>query len=208
MTPGRRPLAAALVVAAATAVPPDLRAASTDDGDRERLERLVTRWRALAAADPLALGALAALVDRQSAASPDPPSVPADAAAAAVAPAWPAPDATVLGGDPSTLGVRWRLGEAAVVRAPAPGRVVFADRVDGLGLVLITAHGDEYHSVLAGMAALDVEAGVQLHAGEPIGRMAEGDENTLELQLELRHHGRPVDPLPWLGVVSAGDGPS
>ena len=44
--------------------------------------------------------------------------------------------------------------------------------------------------------------------GETIGRTAERTESDLDLHLELRHHGRPVDPLPWLGVNSVGDGPS
>jgi septal ring factor EnvC (AmiA/AmiB activator) len=38
--------------------------------------------------------------------------------------------------------------------------------------------------------------------------MADHTESGLEVHVELRHHGRPVDPLPWLGVNSAGDGPS
>ncbi|MFP4362191.1 MAG: murein hydrolase activator EnvC family protein, partial [Alphaproteobacteria bacterium] len=120
---------------------------------------------------------------------------------------WPVDGAERLGDAAATAGLRLRVPAAAVVRAPAAGRVVFADHIDGLGLVLITAHGDEYHSVLAGLDTADVKVGRRVVAGERIGRMAERSES-LELHLELRHHGQPVDPLPWLGGSSPGDGRS
>jgi murein DD-endopeptidase MepM/ murein hydrolase activator NlpD len=153
-----------------------------------------------------ALAARAAVAEREPtpAAFAPKPAV----AATAFARVWPVDSAERVDGDPAAPGLRLRVPPAAAVRAPAAGRVVFADRIDRLGLVLITSHGDEYHSVLAGLASTDVGVGSCLTAGDRVGRMADHTESGLEVHVELRHHGRPVDPLPWLGVNSAGDGPS
>jgi murein DD-endopeptidase MepM/ murein hydrolase activator NlpD len=161
------------------------------------LADLVARWRAVEDVDPALRAVLSRLAERTA-----PP------ASTAAGRAWPALGAERLPAAAGESALRLRVPAAAAVRAPAAGRVVFADRMAGLGLVLITAHGDEYHSVLAGLDAVDVGIGTRVAAGERIGRMAERIENGLELHLELRHHGRPVDPLPWLGVATGGDGPS
>jgi murein DD-endopeptidase MepM/ murein hydrolase activator NlpD len=176
------------------------------------LERLIARWRVLEAADDRVvevLGAVGAL-PAPGAAAPRAPEPPAAVVGPATADArvWPAARAEPVETDASDHTLRWRVAPAATVGAPAAGRVVFADRVVGLGLVLIIAHGDEYHFVVAGLGSVDVAVGTRVTAGETIGRMAERTESTLELHLELRHHGRPVDPLPWLGADSAGDSPS
>jgi murein DD-endopeptidase MepM/ murein hydrolase activator NlpD len=163
------------------------------------LDALIARWRVVQDADP----GLVAVV-RELAARPTGPSAVEPTASNR---AWPTRGAERLAEMAGADGLRLRARAATPVLAPAAGRVVFADRIEGLGLVLITAHGDEYHSVLAGMGAVDVTVGARVAAGERVGRMAE-DPAGSHLLLELRHRGRPVDPLPWLGVTSAGDGPS
>jgi septal ring factor EnvC (AmiA/AmiB activator) len=189
-----------------------LAAAPAGADEPSALERLIARHLELRDADPAVVTALASLARRAPAPpapapdepAPDEPTTPATAPGRA----WPVAGATVRRDGAPADGLRLNVGRAAAVRAPADGRVVFADRVEGLGLVLITAHGDEYHSVMAGLAELDVGVDRSVIAGEPVGRMAERPGDDLDLHLELRHRGRPVDPLPWLGVESAGDGSS
>jgi septal ring factor EnvC (AmiA/AmiB activator) len=56
-----------------------------------------------------------------------------------------------------------------------------------------------YNLVLAGLEHVDVRAGDQLLAGEPVGGMPRtGTES--RLYFELRQNGKGVDPRPWLEV--------
>ncbi len=86
------------------------------------------------------------------------------------------------------------------VRAPRGGNVVFAGPFLGFGLLLIVDHGDEYHSLLAGAARLDVRVGDVVVAGQIVGSIDGSEAEPARLYLELRHNGRPINPLPWLAA--------
>ncbi|CAM5777147.1 murein hydrolase activator EnvC family protein [Mesorhizobium amorphae] len=95
----------------------------------------------------------------------------------------------------------------AIVTAPADGSVLYAGPFRSYGQLLILNAGDGYHVVLAGMNKLNVAAGQAVLAGEPIGTMGEArvastsatqnGNTTLELYIEFRKDGKPVDPNPW-----------
>jgi septal ring factor EnvC (AmiA/AmiB activator) len=85
------------------------------------------------------------------------------------------------------------------VVAPFDGRVEFAGPFRGYGQILIIEHGDGYHSLLAGLGRIEGVVGQWLVAGEPVGVMPTGDRGA-GLYLELRHHGQPINPLPWLAT--------
>jgi septal ring factor EnvC (AmiA/AmiB activator) len=85
------------------------------------------------------------------------------------------------------------------VVAPFDGRVEFAGPFRGYGQILIIEHGDGYHSLLAGLERIEGVVGQWLVAGEPVGIMPAGDRGAA-LYLELRHHGQPINPLPWLAT--------
>ncbi|MGE5545622.1 MAG: murein hydrolase activator EnvC family protein [Solirubrobacterales bacterium] len=87
--------------------------------------------------------------------------------------------------------------KSAQVIAPYDGQVAFAGPFRGYGLLLIIEHGEGYHTLLAGMARIDVNVGQRLLAGEPVGVMGQ-DEARPDLYVELRRNGQPVNPLPWL----------
>jgi murein DD-endopeptidase MepM/ murein hydrolase activator NlpD len=86
------------------------------------------------------------------------------------------------------------------VRTPRAGTIVFAGPFMSFGLLLIVDHGHEYHSLLAGMARLDVRVGDVVVAGQAVGSIAGSEAEPARLYLELRHNGRPVNPLPWLAA--------
>lgn len=90
--------------------------------------------------------------------------------------------------------------EGAEVRAPHPGRVVFADWVRGLGFLMVLDHGENmlslyaYNDRLLGRKGEMVSKGqVIAHAGSTGGRREPG------LYFEMRRNGEAVDPLRWLG---------
>ncbi len=91
--------------------------------------------------------------------------------------------------------------ESAQVIAPHDGRIVFAGPFRGYGQLLIIAHGEGYHTLIAGVARIDGSVGQLLLAGEPVGVMGAPPGEKPELYMELRHDGEPIDPLPWLAAT-------
>ena len=86
------------------------------------------------------------------------------------------------------------------VVAPFAGKVVFAGPFRHYGQLLIIAHGEGYHSLLAGLGRIDAAIGRWVMAGEPVGTMSSSPETRPQLYLDLRHNGRPVNPSPWLAT--------
>ena len=99
----------------------------------------------------------------------------------------------------TSRGLTFETGSGAIVVAPFDGQIAFAGPFRSYGQILIIAHGDGYHSLLAGLDRIDVSAGQTLVAGEPVGRMPDG-EGKPRLYFELRHDNQPINPMPWLAT--------
>jgi len=85
------------------------------------------------------------------------------------------------------------------VRAIAPGEVLWADWLEGYGIVVIIDHGSLYHTVSAHLDELNVAFGDTVDTAEAIGTVgATGSLYGTQLYFELRHKARPVDPGPWM----------
>jgi len=103
-------------------------------------------------------------------------------------------------------GVVWKglfiaSGAGEEVRAVADGRVVFADWLRGFGNLLIVDHGDSYMSLYGNNEALYKRVGEAIRGGEPIATVgASGGNAESGLYFELRHEGRPLDPLEWVNI--------
>lgn len=92
-----------------------------------------------------------------------------------------------------------RAGEE--VRAIAAGTVVFADWLRGFGNLLIIDHGEAYMSLYAYNEALFKRVGDAIRGGDPIGVVGNSGGNTDSgLYFEVRHQGKPLDPLNWVIV--------
>ena len=104
------------------------------------------------------------------------------------------------GAGPLDQGLTFVSDRAQPVRAPRSGTVVFAGPFLGFGLLLIVDHGHEYHSLLSGAARLDVRVGDVVVAGQIVGSIDGSEAVPARLYLELRHNGRPINPLPWLAA--------
>jgi murein hydrolase activator len=86
------------------------------------------------------------------------------------------------------------------VRSVAAGRVAFADRQDGYGLIVIVDHGDHYFSLYGSLGSSDVHAGDSVPSGARLGIVGSIDGSAPRLYFELRHNATTLDPGPWLGL--------
>ena len=102
-------------------------------------------------------------------------------------------------------GITIRTRSGAQVVAPYGGNVVYADHFRGYGRLLIIEHGEGYHTLLAGLGRIDGVIGQTVVAGEPVGVMGRPDDGKPTLYVELRRHGQPINPLPWLAVRKSKD---
>ncbi|MGH8750143.1 MAG: murein hydrolase activator EnvC family protein [Burkholderiales bacterium] len=87
------------------------------------------------------------------------------------------------------------------VKAIAAGRVVYADWLRGFGNLLILDHGTGYMSLYGNNESLYKQVGDQIHAGDTIAAVGNSGGNPDSgLYFEMRHQGKPFDPLTWVTV--------
>ena len=91
--------------------------------------------------------------------------------------------------------------QGSVVRSVHAGRVVYADWLPGLGLLVIVDHGMGYMSLYGHNEAILTESGAGVAAGEPIARVGDsGGRRQSALYFEIREDGDPIDPRPWMNA--------
>lgn len=84
------------------------------------------------------------------------------------------------------------------VRAVYRGRVVYADWLAGLGLLLIIDHGGGYLSLYGHNEQLFRTVGDQVAPGDTIASVGDsGGRAQPELYFEIRRAAKPLDPSPW-----------
>lgn len=84
-------------------------------------------------------------------------------------------------------------------KAIAGGRVVYSDWFKGYGLLLIIDHGSGYHSLYGNLSEIFLNTGDILIAGTVVGKIGQSSIlNSPALYFEIRHKGKPVDPMEWL----------
>jgi len=117
---------------------------------------------------------------------------------------WPvAGRITASFGETRASGVRWdgvvvATERGAPVKSVSSGRVVYADWLPGLGLLMIVDHGEGYLSLYGHNERLYKAPGEPVAAGEVIAAAGDtGGRPEPELYFEIRRDGRPVDPRPW-----------
>jgi murein hydrolase activator len=118
--------------------------------------------------------------------------------------AWPVVGRLVARfGESRVGGVKWdgvllATERGAAVHAVYQGRIVYADWLSGLGLLVIVDHGDGYLSLYAHNERLLRTVGERVTAGDAIAAAGDsGGRNRPELYFEIRKAGHPVDPRPW-----------
>lgn len=85
------------------------------------------------------------------------------------------------------------------VRAVAQGYTIFSSWFNGFGNMIIIDHGGHYYTVYAHLEEAFKVKGDRVEEGEVIATL--GDSGSLlgpALHFEVRHHGKPTDPLLWI----------
>ena len=120
---------------------------------------------------------------------------------------WPVQQGRVLArfGQPRAGGsLKWQgmlvgTDRGARVRAPFAGRVVYADWLPGMGLMLVLDHGQGYMSLYGHNEELFRKVGDRVESGDVIASVGDsGGHNTPALYFEVRRGREPVNPEQWL----------
>jgi septal ring factor EnvC (AmiA/AmiB activator) len=84
------------------------------------------------------------------------------------------------------------------VRAPYFGRVVYADWLQGLGLLLIIGHSGNYMTLYGHAEVLYKSVGDWVAPGDVIAALGDSSGGAAQLYFEIREGRRAVDPKLWL----------
>lgn len=91
--------------------------------------------------------------------------------------------------------------DGSEVKAISGGRVVFADWLRGFGNLIILDHGNSYMSLYGNNASLHKQVGDTIRGGDTIATVGNSGGNADSgLYFELRHGGKPFDPLTWIKI--------
>ena len=85
------------------------------------------------------------------------------------------------------------------IRAVSGGYAIFSSWFKGFGNMLIIDHGHHYYTVYAHLEEVFKVKGDRIDKDEVIATV--GDSGSLSgpaLHFEIRHHGKPIDPLEWI----------
>ncbi|PXX93862.1 peptidase M23 [Marinobacter vulgaris] len=100
----------------------------------------------------------------------------------------------------SYRGLLINTAEGSEIRAVHYGRVVFANWLRGFGLMTILDHGDGYMTLYGHSSSLFTSPGDWVEAGEAIAQAGQtGGTGNPAVYFEIRHNGKPDNPLRWLG---------
>ncbi len=96
-------------------------------------------------------------------------------------------------------GINIRSDRGEPVQAVKAGRVLYARWFKGYGNMIIIDHGESYYTLYAHAQELFKKNGESVEEREVIATVGEtGSMDGVKLHFEVRHHGKPIDPLKWL----------
>ncbi len=96
-------------------------------------------------------------------------------------------------------GIEIKADRGEPIHAVYNGRVLYAKWFKGYGNMIIIDHGNSYYTIYAHAQELFASQGDTVETGEVVATVGEsGSMIGPSLHFEVRHHGKPVDPLEWI----------
>jgi lipoprotein NlpD len=132
--------------------------------------------------------------------TPTPSTTPATASPSALAWLWPASGAVIDGFDaPRNKGIDIGGIEGAPVQAAADGEVVHVgNALRGYGNLVIIRHAGDYVTAYGHNRKILVQQGQHVKRGQQIAELGKTDADRPKLHFEIRHQGKPLDPVKYL----------
>ncbi len=99
-------------------------------------------------------------------------------------------------------GIEIKASMGTEIRAILPGKVLYADWFKGFGNVVIIDHGDHMFTIYGYASELLKKEGDIISQGESIALV--GSSGSLKgpcLYFEIRHQGKPQDPMHWISQL-------
>lgn len=96
-------------------------------------------------------------------------------------------------------GIKIKADRGEPIRAVCGGRILYANWFKGYGNMIIINHGDNYYTLYAHAEELFTSKGNIVEMGEVVATV--GDSGSMigpNLHFEVRHHGKPLNPLKWI----------
>jgi murein hydrolase activator len=96
-------------------------------------------------------------------------------------------------------GIDIKVARGEPVKSIFKGEILFAQWLKGYGNLVIIDHGDSYYTLYAHVEDIFKKKGEKVETGEVIATA--GDTGSIKgvcLHFEVRHHGKPVNPIKWL----------
>lgn len=117
---------------------------------------------------------------------------------------WPTPGKVIeTFDDPRNKGIDIAGTEGTPVQAAADGEVVYVgSAVRGYGNLVIVRHSDDFITAYAHNRKVLVAEKQAVKRGQPIAELGRSDADRPKLHFEIRHQGKPVDPLKYLPARS------
>ncbi|CAE6892398.1 peptidoglycan DD-metalloendopeptidase family protein [Paraburkholderia domus] len=114
--------------------------------------------------------------------------------------AWPAGGSVVEAFQPGeTRGIEIGGKPGDPVRAAADGKVMYAGTgLNGYGSLIIVQHNKDFLTAYSHNRKLLVKIGDIVRQGQQIAEMGDENNSRVSLGFELRHDGKPIDPMPYL----------
>ena len=96
-------------------------------------------------------------------------------------------------------GIDIKADKGEPIRSVFQGKVIYSGWFKGYGNMIVIDHGNNYYTIYAHLEETFKSKGNSVETGEVIATV--GDTGSMEgakLYFEVRHHGKPENPLVWL----------